>query len=389
MIYNRTVVMKHTKKIVLLFYIMALFSCNSYIRSTETISKTTKTEVIELIKKVNDYWQESNPKHGDAFWNRAAYHTGNIAAYQVTKDQKYLDYSIAWSEQNEWKGAKSPNKDEWKYARYGEGHDYVMFGDWQTCFQVYVDLYLMEKDPRKIARALEVMNYQISTPQNDYWWWADGLYMVMPVMTRMYKLTQNPLYLEKMYEYWEYANSIMYDESEGFYFRDAKYVYPKHKTPAGKKDFWARGNGWVFAAFARVLEDLPKTDKHRDTYIEYYQKMAKSVAAAQLPEGYWSRSLLDPDYASGYETSGTAFFTYGYLWGINNGYLSEKEYIQTVDKAWNYLTKIAMQPNGKIGYVQPIGENAGQHKVDAETTADFGVGAFLLAASEMVKFVKK
>ena len=41
------------------------------------------------------------------------------------------------------------------------------------------------KDERKIARAKEVMEFQMSTPQNDYWWWADGLYMVMPVMTKL------------------------------------------------------------------------------------------------------------------------------------------------------------------------------------------------------------
>ncbi|WP_333864804.1 glycoside hydrolase family 88 protein [Sphingobacterium sp.] len=29
--------------------------------------------------------------------------------------------------------------------------------------------------------------------------------------------------------------------------------------------------------------------------------------------------MLDPEHAPGRETSGTAFFTYGLLWGINNG----------------------------------------------------------------------
>ena len=379
---------KALSSVVMLFLAFSLYSCSGAKSASGTLAGTPKSEVIEIIKKVNNYWQESNPKHGDAFWNRAAYHTGNMAAYQVTKEQTFLDYSIAWAEHNEWKGAKSDNKSEWKYARYGEGHDFVMFGDWQICFQVFADLYKIKPEEYRIARAKEVMNYQISTPQNDYWWWADGLYMVMPVMTRMYKITKNPLYLEKLYEYWNYANSIMYDEAEGIYFRDAKYVFPKHTTPNGKKDFWARGNGWVFAAFARVLEDLPKSDKHRDTYIQYYQKMAEKIAESQMPEGYWSRSMLDPDYASGYETSGTAFFTYGLLWGINNGYLSKKEYGKTVGKAWSYLTQIALQPSGKVGYVQPIGENAGQHKVSAETTTDFGVGAFLLAASEMVKSKK-
>lgn len=97
-------------------------------------------------------------------------------------------------------------------------------------FQTYIDLYTVEPDERKIARAREVMEYEMSTDRSDYWWWADGLYMVMPVMTKLYKVTGNPLYLEKLHEYWEYANSIMYDAEAGLYYRDAKYVYPKHKS---------------------------------------------------------------------------------------------------------------------------------------------------------------
>jgi len=344
------------------------------------------TKVLDIINKVNTCWQTNNPVQVNSFWHYAAYHTGNMEAYKLTKNTTYLQYSVDWAKYNEWKGAKSDNKDEWKYT-YGETDEYVLFGDYQICFQTYCDLYNLESVDYKIARAQEVMEYQMGTDKNDYWWWADGLYMVMPVMTKLYKITENPLYLEKLYEYWEYANSIMYDEEEGLYYRDAKYIYPKHKTPSSKKDFWSRGNGWVFAGFAKILQDLPKNDQHRDVYIAYYQRMAKKLAELQLNEGYWSRSLMDSDYASGYETSGTAFFTYGYLWGINNGYLPENEYKETVRKAWSYLTKIALQEDGKVGYVQPIGENASQHKVDAQTTADFGVGAFLLAACEMYRFI--
>ena len=117
--------------------------------------------------------------------------------------------------------------------------------------------------------------------------------------------------------------------------------------------------------------------------------MAGTLKNAQQPEGYWTRSLLDPEHAPGPETSGTAFFTYGYLWGINNGLLSEEEYLKTVLNSWNYLTSTAIQENGHVGYVQPIGERAipGQ-VVDENSTANFGVGAVLLAASEMYRYVK-
>ena len=353
-----------------------------------TAKLVTHTEIIKTIEKVNDYWQNAHPDPGNAFWNRAAYHTGNMAAYQTTHNPEYLKYSINWAEKNGWQGAKSNDTLKWKHT-YGEGDDFVLFGDWQCCFQTYADLNQIQKDNHRIARARGVMEYEMSTRENAYWWWADGLYMVMPVMTKLYKTTGNALYLTKLHEYFTYAKQLMYDQQTGLFYRDGHYVYPAHQTVNGLKDFWARGNGWVFAALARVLSDLPENDPNRQEYIQIYRGMAKALRATQQPEGYWTQSILDTKQAPGYETSGTAFFAYGFLWGINNGLLDRKTYTETAQKSWNYLAQIALQPDGKIGYVQPIGASADKTKVvNAETTADFGVGGFLLAASEMAKFVE-
>jgi rhamnogalacturonyl hydrolase YesR len=350
---------------------------------------TTHSEVIALIKKVNDYWQNTHPQPGNSFWNHAAYHIGNLAAYEVTQEERYRRFSEDWAEHNQWKGAQSDKPEEWLYE-YGETCRHVLFGDWQICFQVYADLYRMAPENKKIARAKEVIEYEMATPNNDYWWWADGLYMVMPVMTKLYKITNNKLYLNKLYEYFHYADSVMYDSRENLYYRDERYVYPNHQTANGKKDFWARGDGWVFAAFARVLQDLPKDDSHYELYLQRYKALAKALNPLQQTDGYWTRSLLDADFAPGYETSGTAFFTFAYLWGINNGFLNEEEYLPVVEKAWKYLTTIALHADGKLGFIQPIGDRAvpGQ-KIDGNSTADFGVGAFLLAASEMAKYIFK
>lgn len=362
-------------------------SCSSAVR--EKAMNQSKKEVISIIHKVNTHWQENHSDLGNAFWNVAAYHTGNMEAYKITKNKDYLNYSLAWAAKNEWMGAKSQNKSEWKYD-YGETDDYVLFGDWQICFQTYIDLYNItgKKDSSKIARVREVMEYEMSTPQTDYWWWADGLYMVMPVMTKMYNVTGNDLYLEKLNEYLSYADSIMYDEDAKLYYRDAKYVYPKHKSANGKKDFWARGDGWVFAGYAKIIQDMPNTAKYKQDYMNRFKDMAKVLAKAQQEEGYWTRSILDAEHAPGPETSGTAFFTYGFLWGINQGILDKEIYLPVVKKAWYYLKNTALQENGAVGYVQPIGEKAipGQ-VVDVNSTADFGVGAFLLAASEMYRFL--
>lgn len=354
-----------------------------------TFAKNTEAEEVrKIIDKVNQHWQAENKPEVRSFWDNAAYHTGNMEAYFLTGNEAYRQYSEAWAKHNEWKGAKSNDRSKWKYS-YGESDEYVLFGDYQVCFQTYADLYNIAPENYKIQRAREVMEYQMSTPQNDYWWWSDGLYMVMPVMTKMYKITHNHLYLDKLYEYITYSDQIMFDKDENLYYRDAKYVYPKHKSVNGKKDFWARGDGWVLAGLAKVLKDLPKDYKHYEFFAQKFQNMAKAVAAIQQPEGYWTRSMMDPEHAPGPETSGTAFFTYGFLWGINNGFLDEATYKPVVDKAWKYLSKTALQKNGAVGYVQPIGEKAipGQ-VVDAKSTANFGVGAFLLAACEYVRYLE-
>ena len=359
--------------------------------------KWTSDEIKDVIRKVNTYWQTNNPAEVRSFWDNAAYHTGNMEVYKLFSEEggkrkeegeQMLDYSIRWAEHNQWKGATEPNPANWKYKQYGEGMDYVLFGDWQICFQTYIDLYNLQPDEKKVARAKEVMGYEADSKANDYWWWADALYMVMPVMTKMYKLTGDTKYLRKLYENICYSDSIMLDKETGLYFRDGKYVYPKHQTANGKKDFWARGDGWVLAGLAKVLQDMPETYVRQPFFFEKYVNLARGVKKLQQPEGHWTRSMMDPRQAPGYETSGTAFFCYGLLWGVNNGYLSKKEFGATIDKAWNYLITIALQEDGKIGYVQPIGERAipGQ-TVDANSQANFGVGAFLLAACEYVRYI--
>ena len=369
---------------------------------TSLQAKTWKAdEVKDMIRKVNSYWQTNNPAEVRAFWDNAAYHTGNMEVYKLFSEEggkrkeegkQMLDYSIRWAEHNQWKGATEPDPANWKYKQYGEGQDYVLFGDWQICFQTYIDLYdLEERGERqevRVARAKEVMGYEADSKANDYWWWADALYMVMPVMTKMYKLTGDTKYLRKLYENILYSDSIMLDYETGFYFRDGKYIYPKHTTASGKKDFWARGDGWVLAGLAKVLQDMPETYVRQPFFIEKYVRLARAVKNTQQPQGHWTRSIMDPKQAPGYETSGTAFFCYGLLWGVNQGYLSKKEFGPTIEKAWKYLTTVALQKDGKVGYVQPIGERAipGQ-TVDADSQANFGVGAFLLAACEYVRYL--
>lgn len=376
-------------KKLLSFFALAvmLFPMSADAAKKKVKKQEPQLSTIEIIEKVNNQWQATHKPEVRAFWDDAAYFTGNMEAYKLTGNAKYLEYSDKWARHNKWSGAKEKDQLKWKYKNYGEGQDYVLFGDWQICFQTYLDMYEMNPDAYKIARAIEVMDRECAMKENDFWWWADALYMVMPVMTKMYKATGDVKYLDKLYDNFVYADNLMFDNEEHLYYRDGKYIYPKHKTSNGKKDFWARGDGWVLAGLAKVLADMPTTYKHYPFFAQRYRQMAAAVIKCQQKEGYWTRSMLDADHAEGPETSGTAFFTYGLLWGMNNGMLDKATYQPAVDKAWNYLTKTALQADGTVGYVQPIGEKAikGQ-TLSAKSVTNFGTGAFLLAACEKVRF---
>ena len=85
----------------------------------------------------------------------------------------------------------------------------------------------------------------------------------------------------------------------------------------------------------------------------------------------WTQTLiLHP------ETSATGFIVYALAYGVNEGLLDKTVMMPAIEKGWKALVK-AVEKDGKLGYVQPIG--ADPKKVTREMTEVYGAGAFLLA----------
>jgi rhamnogalacturonyl hydrolase YesR len=134
----------------------------------------------------------------------------------------------------------------------------------------------------------------------------------------------------------------------------------------------------VFAGLARILTELPAKHPSRARYEALFEQMADRIVALQGPKGYWPVSLLEPQQTP--ETSGTGFFVYGLAWGLHHGLLHDERQRRAVDRGWQAL-QAAVQSDGRLGWVQRIG--AAPDQVSADDTQLYGVGAFLLAASEM------
>lgn len=333
-----------------------------------------KANIVSAMRLVNEYWITQNPTPGNNQWARAAYFTGNMDFYNIYPKTTYLDYANLWASNNNWAlngGTSTRNADN------------------QTCGQTYIDLYLLDevKVPSKINAIKTSIDNMVMSTKIDDWWWIDALYMAMPVMARLAYIQENDVYLTKMYQMYYHTKVTrgLYNAEEGLWYRDESFK-PPYFTPKGEDSYWSRGNGWVFGAHVRVLQLLPVTDPHRAEYIDTFKKMAAALKLRQRADGFWNVSLDDPNDFGGPETSGTAFFTYGMAWGIGNGFLDRDTYLPVVEKAWQGLTSTAVQPSGFLSYVQGVGTNpASSQPVTVNSTADFGVGAFLLAGSEVLK----
>jgi unsaturated rhamnogalacturonyl hydrolase len=330
----------------------------------------TKSEIVATMRMVSDFFIGETPDPGDNLWSRSTYFTGNMAMYATWPDHDYHDYALLWAESNGWglNGGTS--------TRYAGDH---------CAGQAYIDLYEIDPSPERISDITTSIYNMVDSPQVDDWWWIDAFYMAMPVFTRLGNIHDDSDYHDKMYALYDDAKTRrgLYDATAGLWYEDETFK-PPETTPNGKPIFWSRGNGWVFAALAKTLEHLPVTDPHRAGYLATFQEMAAALMDVQRADGFWNVSLADTLDWEGPETSGTAFFTFGIAWGINKGYLDDATYRPVVTRAWNGMTQIAVHDTGKLGFVQGAADSpAGGQPVTYDKTADFAVGAFLLAGSEV------
>lgn len=269
-----------------------------------------------------------------------------------------------------------------------------LFADDYCIGQTYALLYKKFGNEKMIANFKRQADSIVSLPHNESlvwknniqsreWAWCDALFMGPTALGYLATATGEKKYLDVATRLWWKTTDYLYDSTQHLYSRDGSYLNKKEKN--GEKVFWSRGNGWVLAGLVRVLENMPRNYPDRKRFESLYKDMAAKIASIQQPDGSWHPSLLDPASFTTKETSGTGFYTYAILWGMNNGLLQKKTYWPVAKKAWLALLS-SVQSNGMLGYVQPVG--ASPDKVDANSTEIYGVGAFLLAGSQLHLFVK-
>lgn len=383
-------------KTLIRFYVVALYIFTNIIYSYaigQTESKLVgnsdsqyenifNCQLIEkTCKKVAD-WQikefenSKHFEHGQRGWVAGAWYMGLCDWAELSGDSIYYNWMKRIFSKQKWQ----PDN------RMYHADDFLVS-------QVYIDLYNKYKDDKMIEPTLARTEWLINHPSNgsvdfrepylhqERWSWCDALFMAPAVYSRLYSLTGNKKYMHFMDAEFKATYNHLYDKEDKLFYRDSRY-FDKRETN-GEKIFWGRGNGWVIAGLVEILKTLPESDtEFRPFYEELFKEFATRLANLQCKDGYWHASLLNPDGYPSPETSSTGFIVYGLAYGINNGYISEKDYLPIVKRGWKALTD-AVDSTGKLCWVQPIG--ADPRQVSRGMTELYGPGAFLMAACEIHK----
>jgi unsaturated rhamnogalacturonyl hydrolase len=333
--------------------------------ATDLSPALTHAAVRKAAQKVADWQLARAEPIFNQQWTYAALYDGLLSASKTTGDTRYHDAVVKMAAHFDWKlvDARFPHADDMALGRS------------------YMDLYLETHEPVRMADTKAVLDRLILRPDDPeklLWWWCDALFMAPPVLAKMSAATSDRRYLDYMDREWWRTSASLYDRAEHLYFRDSRYFTQKEKN--GQKIFWSRGNGWVMGAFAKLLEVMPKDYPSRGKYISQYKEMADRVGAIQGKDGLWRSGLLDPEAYDLPEVSGSAFFTYSLAWGINHGVLDRAKFQPVVERAWDGILS-HIYADGRLGSIQPIDGQPGKFKPSASSV--YGVGAFLLAASEL------
>jgi len=304
-------------------------------------------------------------------WVLGVFYTGLPAMAKATGEQRYLDAAQHYAESRNWQ----LDKPETRHA------------DWQCIGQVYLELYLNSAAPRAemIAAIQKNIDLQMHTPRpgREDWWWCDALFMAPPVLTRLFATTGDRRYIDFLEQmYWD-AAEFLYNPAERLFFRDKNYF--DAQTASGRGVYWSRGNGWVLAGLARLMDYLPKGDPARQRFEQLFRAMAFRLAELQQADGFWRTSLLDADEFPQPESSGTALVTYALAWSVNEGLLERATFMESALRGWDALAG-CVNSDGRLGCVQVVAAAPGA--VTPEDTREYAVGALLLAGSELIKLTR-
>lgn len=340
--------------------------------------------------------RNESPYNTWEYWN-GVLSVAMVQLGQILNEPKYIEYSkrnydFIFSNLDYFKKQYDQNVKKSSYT------EFFRLGKLDDCGAMaagLADVYAFDKKPEYMDYLNRVGNY-ILTKQEKlsdqtlcrpvprvYTIWADDLYMSIPYLGRMGKLTGENKYYDFAVQQVENFGKYLYNPSNGLYY----HCWYSDVNMNGVAH-WGRCNGWVMMATAELLNILPEDHPKRAEMIRMLLRQIVGVSRYQDTSGLWHQVLDKPD--SYLESSCTAMFVYSIAKAVNKGWIDPR-YMSIAKNGWQGLnTKI--QADGQVQDIC-IGTGISEdikfyYDRPVKLNDIHGLGAIMLAGIEMMK-VKK
>lgn len=273
-------------------------------------------------------------------------------------------------------------------------------------------LYRVTQDKRYYKAAALLRRQLADQPRNSsggFWhkkiypdqMWLDGLYMAEPFYAEYASVFHEPQDYTDITRQFSLIEAHARDPKTGLLYHawdESRKQHWANPTRGTSPILWARGMGWYMMALVDALPYFPQDDPGRAKLIAILNRSAEAVARAQdARTGLWFQVLNRPTAGGNYfESSAACMFVYALQKGVRRGYLPEK-YSANAARGWQGILDHFARTgaNGSVTLTdtvkaiglggEPYRDGSYDYYVHAPTGSNDpkGVGAFLLAATEM------
>ena len=219
-------------------------------------------------------------------------------------------------------------------------------------------------------------------PQNNTLW-LDDLYMYIPSVAQMGKLTGDKKYFDDAVKQVLNYSKRMFNKEKGLYMHgwvESMEVHPQFH--------WGRANGWALLAMSELLDVLPETHAGRKAVLQQFKDLVKGLATYQSGSGFWHQLLDRND--SYLETSATAIYAYCIAHACNKGWLDPMIYGPMSILAWNAVSTKVNDKGQVEGTCVGTGmafDPAFYYYRPVNVFAAHGYGPVLLAGAEIIQLL--
>ena len=215
--------------------------------------------------------------------------------------------------------------------------------------------------------------------------WLDDLYMYIPAVAQMGKLTGDKKYFDDCVKQVLNYSKRMFNKEKGLYMHgwvESMEVHPQFH--------WGRANGWALMAMSELLDVLPEHHPGRSGILRQFRELVKGLAPYQSGSGFWHQLLDRND--SYLETSATAIYAYCIAHACNKGWIDAMTYGPMSILAWNAVsTKIndKGQVEGTCVGTGMAFDPAFYYHRPVNVFAAHGYGPTILAGAEIIELLNK